>query len=235
MEQESILIVEDNDRLRRFVSSALTKNGYKIFEAESGKAAYSVLKQNYLDLVLLDLKLGDVNGIEILKTIRRQDEKMPVIIISSVNDRNVKVDGFEIGCDDYITKPFYVDELLGRVKRLLKRTAHRVGSAVPISQRLISGPFEFEISSLSVYKNGTQIAMRKKLFDLFLYFVRHEGVILSNENLFNEVWDFREDLNDNSLYVHIRHLRSLIEDDPSKPLYIRTVRNAGYVYEAPKV
>ena len=230
MDRHSILVVEDNDRLRRFIISNLTKAGYTVFEAESGKAAYTVLKEQYLDLILLDLRLGDLDGIEILKTIRRQDEDLPVIIVSSIVDQGVKLDGFEIGCDDYITKPFYIEELLGRVRRLLKRTRSHSGSNAGITERILSGPFNLDVKTLGVTKDGSPISMRRKLFDLFLFFVRHPDTILSNEALFDRAWDSREGMNENSLYVHIRQLRTLIEEDPSEPRFIKTVRNAGYIY-----
>lgn len=230
MDRHSILVVEDNDRLRRFIISNLTKAGYTVFEAESGKAAYTVLKEQYLDLILLDLRLGDLDGIEILKTIRRQDEDLPVIIVSSIVDQGVKLDGFEIGCDDYITKPFYIEELLGRVRRLLKRTRSHSGSNAGITERILSGPFTLDVKTLGVTKDGSPIPMRRKLFDLFLFFVRHPDTILSNEALFDRAWDSREGMNENSLYVHIRQLRTLIEEDPSEPRFIKTVRNAGYIY-----
>ncbi len=232
MEQETILVVEDSDRLRRFIISALKKEGYRVFEAPDCPAAYKVLREEYLDLVLLDLRLGEQDGLEILRTIRRQDEDMPVIIVSSLDDREIKVGGFELGCDDYITKPFYVDELMSRVRRLLKRSRFRPADGPKVLETVVSGPFVLELHSLSVTKDGVPLVMRKKLYDLFHYFVRHEDEILSPEVLFRRAWDVRERMNENSLYVHIRHLRSLIEDDPGNPGYITTIRNLGYRYSS---
>jgi DNA-binding response OmpR family regulator len=232
MENSTILVIEDNGRLRKFVASSLIKAGYRVLQADSGKSAFDILKTEYLDLVLLDLRLGDMDGLEILRTIRRQDETLPIIIVSSIDDQDIKVGGFDLGCDDYITKPFYVEELLGRVKRLLKRRNFRDSLGIPatVLERIISGPFELDIKTLRVFKNGQALDMRKKLFDLFLFFVRHPDTILSNEALFNRAWDSREDMNENSLYVHIRQLRKLVEDEPAKPRYIQTIRNAGYIF-----
>ncbi|MFP4384957.1 MAG: response regulator transcription factor [Spirochaetia bacterium] len=230
MNSEKILVVEDNNRLRKLVVTALGEEGYNVFEADSGKRAYGLLKQEYLDMVLLDIRLGDLSGIDILRTIRRQDENLPVIIISSINDRHVKVDGFDIGCDDYITKPFYIDEMLSRVKRLLKRSKKVNGSKTVITNRITSGPFELDFETFTVFKNRNPVPMRKKLFDLLYYFIDHQDIVLSNETIFTQVWEDGEDMNENSLYVHIRHLRKLIEDDPSKPKYIQTVRKLGYKY-----
>ncbi|MBI9106617.1 MAG: response regulator transcription factor [Spirochaetales bacterium] len=230
MEKKLILVIEDNGRLRRYVCSNLKKAGYSVLEADSEKAAYSLLKQQYPDLILLDLRLGDYDGIEILRTIRKQEEYLPIIIVSSIDNQDIKVDGFNIGCDDYITKPFYIEELLGRVKRLLKRSAHQNEERSAISEVIKSGPFSLDINLLSVTKNGDPIVMRKKLFDLFLFFVRHPGMVVSYELLYNRIWDSLDDRKEGSLYVHIRHLRSLIEDNPSRPHYIKTIKNVGYVY-----
>lgn len=231
MAEKCVLIVEDNDRLRKFVRSSLEKNGYRVFEAATGAVAFSILREEYLDIVLLDLHLGDIAGIDILRTIRRQDEDLPVIIVSTIQDQDVKVGGFDIGCDDYITKPFYMQELLSRMARLLKRR-QGPGTKAAVEERIRSGPFEIDVRGLSVKKEGTPIEMRKKLFDLFLYFVKNEETVLSNEALFSRAWEAAEEMNENSLYVHIRALRKLVEDDPAEPRYIRTVRNAGYVYSA---
>ena len=215
------------------MASSLTREGYQVQEAESGKEAYEQLKNNLLDLVLLDLRLNDANGIDILQTIRRQDDHLPVIIVSSINDRTMKVDGFEIGCDDYITKPFYVEELLVRVKRLLKRSSNGSCSSVrgkKIEEIIESGPFSLNIHAMEIKKEGKALEMRKKLFELFLFFLQNPDTVFSNEQIHNHVWGSREEFSENSLYVHIRQLRQIIEDDPAKPRYIKTVRKAGYRY-----
>ena len=230
MENKEILVVEDNSRLRKFICSNLKKNGYSVLEAASGTAAFEILERKYPDLILLDLRLGDYDGIDILKTIRRQEEYLPVIIVSSIDNQDTKIDGFNIGCDDYITKPFYVDELLGRVRRLLKRSEQIVTTSTHIGEQIESGPFILDVNSVSVIKNGRPITMRKKLFDLFLFFARHPEMVVSYELLYNRVWDSGETMKESSLYVHIRHLRSLIEEDPSKPKFIKTIKSVGYVY-----
>lgn len=232
MTNKTILVVEDSTRLRAFIADNLEAAGYSVIGAESGKEAYSALRDSCVDLVLLDLNLGDVNGLEILKTIRRQDENLPVIIVSSVTASGAKVNGFDTGCDDYITKPFYVDELLARVRRLLKKSNADERAAPAIVEVLKSGPFEINTVSMEIRKNGKPIELRKKLFDLFLFFIRNPDTVLTNEVLFARAWNDEDGVNDNSLYVHIRQLRLLLEDDPSRPHYIQTVRHSGYRYSA---
>lgn len=234
---ENILVIEDNESVRSFIQDALDTAGFQTTAVETGKEAFSSLRDDVFDLVLLDLKLPDVDGMEILKTIRRQDEDLPVIIVSSMQEVDTKVFGFDVGCDDYITKPFHVPELIGRVRRLLRR----VNTAAPaveqprerrtIQERIEVGRFLLDMREFRVYKDGSTVEMRKKLFDLFLNFALHPGVVITKEALHERAWDFRDSINENSLYVHIHQLRSLIEDDPSKPQFLKTVRGVGFVFE----
>lgn len=206
------------------------KAGYEVFQAESLKTAYTELKAHLIDLVLLDLHLGQSDGIEILKTIRRQNKLLPVIIVSSITNLDMKVNGFDLGCDDYITKPFYIEELLSRIKRIFSRTREGHSSNPIITEEITSGPFILDIKTVTLTKNGKIIPLRKKLFDLMLFFMRNPEIVLSKEMLFDRAWEFLEGMNANSLYVHINQLRTLIEDDPDNPQFIKNIRNAGYFY-----
>lgn len=230
MAPRTILVVEDSSKLRAYIASNLTNAGYEVIEAASGQEAFDILKKGYVDLILLDLNLGDMNGMDILKTVRRQDALLPVIIVSSVTNHDSKLAGFSTGCDDYITKPFYVDELLARIQRMLEKAAITNRPAAPLDETIHSGPFTINVGTMEVTKNGVPLILRNKLFSLFLHFVRNPGIVLSNSVLFSQVWDPSDEVNENSLYVHIRQLRSLIEDTPDKPSHIQTVRNAGYRY-----
>ncbi len=230
MPTRKILVVEDSSKLRTYIASNLHNAGYEVEEASSGQEAFDILKNGCIDLVLLDLNLGDMNGMDLLKTVRRQDELLPVIIVSSITSHDSKLTGFSTGCDDYITKPFYVDELLARIRRMLEKAALTNRRAVPLDETISSGPFMINVGTMEVTKNGEPIILRNKLFSLFLHFLRNPGIVLSNAVLFSQVWDPSEEVNENSLYVHIRQLRSIIEDNPDKPSYITTVRNAGYRY-----
>ena len=227
---KKILVVEDSERLRKFIVTNLIKAGYQTCEADSVKSAFEVLKSTRIGLVLLDLHLIDSDGIEVLKTIRRQSKILPVIIVSSLTDQITKVNSFNYECDDYITKPFYVDELLMRVERNLKRTKQLRKNYSPIVECITSGPFVLDLHNLTCSKNETLIVMRKKIFKLMLYFVRNPNQILSTQILFDRVWNSVDKVNENSIYVHIRELRELIENNPSQPVYITSVRGLGYRY-----
>ena len=230
---ETILVIEDNAALRRYMGGCLRKAGYEVLLAESGKSAFSHLRAALIDLVLLDLKLGDVDGLEILKTIRHQTDSLPVIIVSTCMDLSVKVDGFEIGCDDYITKPFYSEELLSRVKRQLKRSSS-AGRIDPetIAEEVVYGPFRFDVRSYTLYKEGAAVALRKKLADIMLFFLQNPEQVLTKEAIISHCWEDADAAGDNNLYVHIRQLRSSIEETPGKPEFIRTVRGVGFIFGA---
>lgn len=233
-EKRQVLIVEDNPRLNDYLCRNLRKNGFAALSALDGKGAYEELKKSLVDLVILDINLGEVNGLDILQVIRRQDDSLPVLILSSINSVDSKVDGFKRGCDDYMTKPFYIDELLGRINRMLERTDMLGRRKLPIGETLDRPPFHLDISSLSLSKEGRPIPIRKRHFELLLYFMRNANVLLSVERILEHVWQGESrggDSKENTLYVHIRQLRKLIEDDPSRPRYIVTVRNGGYLFQ----
>lgn len=238
-ETAKILIVEDNKPVCRFIDGSLKEAGFETVTAETGREAFNRLRTDIFDLVLLDLKLPDIDGMEVLKTIRRQDDEMPVIVVSSMQEVNTKVLGFEIGCDDYVTKPFHVPELVGRVRRLLRRVnGSQIGlpASAPseqhhIHERIHVGRFEIDLRQFRVYKDGCRLEMRKKLFDLFLSFARNPGVVISKDTLHQRAWDYQHILSENSLYVHIHQLRTLIEENPSKPRFLKTVRGVGFIFE----
>jgi len=231
MDIQKLLIIEDNEKLRQYILSCVEKEGYLAVTASSGKSAFTQLREETFDLVLLDLKLGDINGMEILKTIRRQNESLPVIIVSTCMELNTKVDGFDIGCDDYITKPFFPEELISRIKRQLKRHANaKVKPQTPIKEVLKFGPYKLNVRSCSVFKNGQAIEMRKKLFDILLFFIRNPNQVINKHMLLSNCWEDYGNVSDNTLYVHIRQLRALIEENPEKPEYIQTVRGVGFIF-----
>jgi DNA-binding response OmpR family regulator len=232
-----ILIIEDYKPIRTFIASTFRDAGHGVTEAGTGKEAYACLRSRVYDLILLDLKLDDVDGMEILRTIRRQDESTPVMIVSSTQNLDTKVCGFEIGCDDYVTKPFHAAELVGRARRLLRRSKRErsapppaEASRQPVQDRIHSGPFVLDLRGFRVFKNGQQLEMRKKVFDLFLHFVKNPTVVLTKETLHRQAWPFEDEVNENSLYVHIHKLRSLIEDDPSHPVFLKTIRGVGFTF-----
>lgn len=229
---ECVLVVEDDAAIRRMIVDSLQLTGVVIEEAPDGKTAFRKLRDGFYDLVLLDLKLSDVNGMEILRTIRRHDEFMPVIVVSSTQDVDTKVGGFEAGCDDYVTKPFHPSELVGRVNRILRRCRRCSISDGPerptIDDYIVAGPFSLNLQEHQVYKEDRPIPMRKKLFDLMYLLCQNANTVVSQATLIERLWENQTDYDKNTVYVHIHQLRTLIEEDPSHPRYIQTVRGLGF-------
>ncbi len=236
MDLKKILVVEDSERLNDFIKVQLARNKYCVTQALNGKEAYEALKTSSFDLVILDLKLGDVDGLTILKTIRLQNKQIPVMIISSISDDHTKIEGFRIGCDDYLTKPFMSGEMLMRVRRMLERSELINVTPLPIQEIIESGPFKLNVGMQTVTKNDVDIPMRKKYFDILLFFVRHPNVAIPYRTLYEGIWNNSAEDSasvESSLYVNINNLRKLIEDEGG-PKVIQSVRKVGYMYSVPE-
>lgn len=235
-EKSDILVIEDNKPLRKYICSALWREGYVTAEAATRSYAFELLRERFFDLVLLDLKLADGSGMEILETIRRQSEDMPVMIVSSTTAVDTKVHGFDVGCDDYVTKPFEAAELLGRIRRLLRKSMRRDAaqqeSPQTIQREISVGPFRVDLRSAQAYKHDVPLSLRKKVFELFVFLARNPDRILSKEMLQEQVWSGSPEATTNSIYVHIHELRSAIEEDPSRPAFVKTVRGLGFIFHA---
>ena len=152
------------------------------------------------------------------------------MIISSISDDETKIEGFRIGCDDYLTKPFYANDMLMRVKRMITRNEIGGLQHVPVKQTMMVGPFEADLAAQSIKKNGTIIPMRKKYFDIMVYFMNNPNVVIPFKTLYEQVWNkSAPDQNnvESNLYVNIRNLRMLVEDDASSPSYIQSCENSS--------
>jgi len=230
MNSPKILVAEDNKDLIEIERNYLAAEHYEVFLATSGSRAMEILRNEAIDLVLLDLNLGDMDGMEVLKRIRiGGDADIPVIIVSSVSEIDKKLKGFKHGCDDYITKPFYPEELVARVKSTLKRSRYTPPSH--LNANISCGIFTAEPVSIVARKNGIQLpTMRNKVFRIFLFFLRNPGQVFTNEQLHERFWDPLEEINVNSIAVHIHELRSIIENDPKKPVHLVTNRGLGYQF-----
>lgn len=234
-DKELILIVEDSEFLNDFIAKNLVAQNYSVIQSFSAKDALKKLSKNAFSLVILDLNLGDgQNGMDVLHSIRLQNKMLPVIIVSSIQNKDTKIKGFREGCDDYIAKPFYIEELLLRVKRMLEKFSFSNFEKTVIEKSYSCGIFEIDIENRKVLKKGKNIPMRKKQFDLILYFIKNPNRILSLESIFQNVWN--EPIPDEktleaNIYVNIRTLRNLIEDDKKTPKHILSVSKCGYIFD----
>lgn len=217
-----ILVIEDDPEIVKHLQILLKDEGFTVSSAATRKAALEEAEKNRYDLVLLDLSLPDGNGYSLCTALKHIDD-MPVIFLTAMNDEASIVTGFDLGADDYITKPFKPMELVSRVKNVLRRCG--------------KSPSSFDISGLKidtlkaeVSKQGQEILLSALEYKLLLVFLNHKGEVLSRSRLLAEIWDIAGDyVNDNTLTVYIKRLRDKIEEDPAHPLVIKTVRGLGYM------
>jgi two-component system KDP operon response regulator KdpE len=221
-----VLVIDDEPPIRKLLRMGLSTQGHDILEAPNGKRGLELLDQNP-DLIILDLGLPDIDGIELLRMIRGRSEHVPIVVLSSRGDETGKVAALDLGADDYITKPFGMAELLARMRAAVRHQLQVQGER-PI----------FNVDSLSVdlvrrivKVGGEEVKLSPKEYDLLRVLVQHAGKVLTHKFLLGELWD---DLKDPQyLRVYVRQLRQKIETDPERPKYILTETGIGYRLRAP--
>lgn len=228
----SILIVEDEPDIREMIEEALTQPEYTIYTAGDGQEALELIRQNDFDLIILDLMLPKVNGMTVLKKVREQNT-VPILILSAKDGEFEKVLGLEYGADDYITKPFSVMELQARVKAFLRRTTIYHAKAEHHDSRIAIGDLTIETEDLVVKKRGVPVSLTAKEFEILKLFAKHPEKVYTKVSIYQEVWDEEFLHDDNVINVTIRRLREKIEDQPSDPRYIKTVWGIGYKLGTP--
>jgi two-component system response regulator RegX3 len=222
-----ILLVEDEPALAESVRYSLELEGFGVSVAEDGRAAVERFRADDPDLVILDLMLPEMSGLDVVRVIRRTST-VPIIIVTAKDSEADKVTGLELGADDYMTKPFSVRELVSRVRAHLRRTHMTVG-ADP-EEILAVGPVEMDVARHEVRANGEQITLPPKEFQLLELLLRRQGRLLTREFLIEEVWG-RDYVGDTkTLDVHVKRIRQKIEVDPHDPAHLLTVRGLGYKY-----
>lgn len=223
---DRILVIEDEPTVAEVVDRYLRRDGYDVSVVHNGALAMEVYDRIHPDLVVLDLMLPGVDGIEICRRIR-SSARTPIIILTARGDEVDKLVGLEIGADDYITKPFSPRELAARVKAVLRRTTAvpQDGDALRFDDLRISG------RTRTVEDRRGAIGLTAREFDLLLFLARHAGQVFSREQLLDNVWDFEFPGDDGTVTVHIRRLRAKVEADPSRPRHLKTVWGVGYKFE----
>jgi DNA-binding response OmpR family regulator len=218
-----ILLIEDEEKLARFVELELCYEGYSITKAFDGRTGCELAISGGFDLILLDIMLPELNGMEVLRRIRR-GSSIPVIMLTARDSVTDKVAGLDLGADDYITKPFAIEELLARI-----RTALRKSAAVRENDEILSAlGLQLDLSRRTVTVKGEQVELTKREFDLLHYLLKNKGIVVTREALLEHVWDFDFDGGTNAVDVYIRFLRGKIDEAFDMKL-IHTVRGVGYV------
>ena len=218
-----ILIIEDNKELADLLCDFLRAENYTVSVAETGEKALSLYEKYGARLVVLDIMLPGIDGFAVCKKIR-EESNTPILIVSAKTEKEDKLNGFVLGADDYIEKPYDIDIMLAKIAGIFKRRY--------ALDEVICGDIKINKVSRTVYKNDVQIEMTAKEFDLLVLLIENMGKTLTKEYLFNQIWGSDIFSEQQTLTVHIKWLRQKIEDDPKNPKHIQTVWGVGYKYES---
>lgn len=226
--QASILVVEDEEKIRMALRDFLEFHDFKVTEAVDGLEAERIVQEGSFDLILLDLMLPKVSGEQLCSRWRREGLQTPVVMLTAKGQEKEKVAGLNLGADDYITKPFSLEELLARINAVLRRT----DPARAVGQNFKFGDLDVDIAALKVQRKGREIEITTREATLIRYFAANPNRVISRDELYKEVWnDIMTELGTRTTDMHIAKLRSKIEPDVTNPKIIKTVRGAGYKYE----
>ncbi len=221
-----ILIVEDEMKIARFVELELTHEGYEVAIASDGRMGLEKALSWHPDLIVLDLMLPGLSGIEVCRRVRQESE-VPILMLTAKDDVSDKVMGLDMGADDYMTKPFAIEELLARIRTALKR-AQRGESARPEAQRYAVGELQLDTRAYTVTFRGEEISLTKKEFDLLAYLMAHAGEVVTRDALLDKVWGYAYAGDTNIVDVYVRYLRTKV-DERVGVKYVHTVRGVGYM------
>ncbi len=224
-----VLVVDDEAIVRDVLTRYLAKGGFEVESAEDGEAALARFSSSPPDLVLLDLMLPRLDGVEVFTRIRA-DHDTPVIMLTARGEETDRVVGLEIGADDYVTKPFSPREVVARVRAVLRRSGEAAASDGPAGPLRFDG-LEIDPLARTVLVRGRPVRLTPKEFDLLLFLARHPGEVFGRVELLEELWDFAFDGDPATVTVHVRRLREKVERDPSRPRHLVTVWGAGYRFD----
>ena len=231
-----VLIVEDEPSLQETLAYNLERDGYEVLTAADGLEALRLARSQHPDLILLDIMLPGMNGIEVCRTLRRE-MNVPILMLTARAEEIDRVVGLEVGADDYVSKPFGMRELLARVRALLRRARMQSEGLEPAAEtverhkNLVLGDLVIDIDRREVLLGGESVLLRPKEYELLLFLARNRGIVLSRDLILERVWDWNYSGDSRTVDVHIRWLREKLEEDPSNPQRILTVRGIGYRFE----
>jgi len=229
MTAQKILVIDDEPDIVELVSYNLKKAGYIVASALDGEEALSRVREDRIDLIVLDLMLPGIHGMELCRILRNNEKtaQIPIIMLTAKGEETDKIRGLETGADDYMIKPFSPKELIARVKAVLRRSGERTS----MEKTITLGDLLINLETFTVLKRGVPLSLSATEFKIFLYLIQHRGRVFSRDQLLDAVWKDETFVESRTVDVHIRRLRTQIEDDPSNPVYVRTRRGIGYYVE----
>lgn len=224
----TILIVEDEKKIARFLELELKHEGYDVLTAFDGRTGFEAATEKSPDLIILDLMLPELSGIEVCRRVRHTSD-VPIIMLTAKDDVSDKVMGLDMGADDYVTKPFAIEELLARIRVAIKKRRVSDPGTINNEHMLKAGPVTVDLASWQVRVNGEAVALTRKEFDTLRYLMEHSGTAVTRDQLMNEVWGYDYIGDSNIVDVYIRYLRHKI-DDQFQIKTIHTIRSVGYLF-----
>lgn len=225
---QRILVVEDEKQISKILKLELEYEGYEVIVAYDGKSGLQAALDEKVDLILLDVMLPEMNGIEVLRRIRKENNLLPVILLTARNMTIDKVAGLDQGANDYITKPFEIEELLARIRSCLRQISNAVKTSQEDDTLLEIRDLTVNLDTREVTRGATSITLTPKEFDLLVYLLSNKNKIVTRESILLHVWGYEYEGETNVIDVFIRHLRKKIEEGFSEPTIIQTVRGIGY-------
>jgi len=238
-----VLVVDDEPVLVETIAYNLEQAGYEVMTAADGASALEVARRERPDLVILDIMLPEMDGLEVCRLLRRENSTAttPIMMLTAKGEEIDKVVGLEVGADDYVTKPFGRRELLARVKALLRRAEYaphneerpaQVTTEGPAqsNRELVVGPLRIDLAGRRVVCRGQELELQPKQFELLTYLVRNRGTVLTRDQILHNVWGYDYTGDTRTVDVHVRWLREKLEEDPANPRLIQTMRGVGYVF-----
>ncbi|MDN4527492.1 response regulator transcription factor [Fictibacillus fluitans] len=234
---QKIMVVEDELSISTLLQFNLEQAGFEVITAMDGRKGLELAEMEKPDLMVLDLMLPEMDGLEVCKNLRQKQIFIPILMLTAKDDEFDKVLGLELGADDYMTKPFSPREVVARVKAILRRTKQMaIEEAAPVeeTEKLTIGEVEVYPENYEAFYKGTALELTPKEFELLVYLSKNKNRVLTREQLLSAVWNYDFVGDTRIVDVHISHLREKIEENTRKPIYIKTIRGMGYKLEVPQ-
>jgi DNA-binding response OmpR family regulator len=228
----TILVVEDETTLRETLADALEVEGFRVITAADGREALIRFRADKPDLILLDLMLPELSGIEVCRIIRAESG-VPIVMLTAKDSELDKVVGLELGADDYVTKPFSLRELSARIRALFRRSEQAAAPDAAGPSVVDLGRVQVDLAGHRLLRDGDALAIKPKAFELLAFLLRHPGQAFTRDQLLEHVWGYDYAGETRTVDVHVHWLRSTLEDDAAAPRFIHTVRGVGYVFRRP--